>query len=100
MKTPRLYVDFNELIDDDLVLLSKSDFKLNSNGETIRLEEGMLVSVYDDDVDANGNQDNLLADGIVERNTFGGWTSAAKWLCRINENGIYHESDKSPFHKQ
>jgi hypothetical protein len=93
MKKARIYVDFNELIDDDLVLLSKTDLKLDSNGLKIKLEEGMHVSIYEENEDDEGIIDNLIADGIVVKNTFGGWTSEAKWLCRIDEKGIHYESD-------
>jgi hypothetical protein len=48
MDRPRLYVDFNEMADTDLVLLSKGDTKVDSSGQTVHLEEGMLVHVYMD----------------------------------------------------
>ena len=43
MKEARLYVDFNEMIDDDLVLLSKTDFKKDSQGNLIELKEGLKL---------------------------------------------------------
>jgi hypothetical protein len=54
----------------------------------------MRVHVYSDDVDDDGRVDNLIADGVVERNIASGWTAAAKWCCRIDTNGIRHESDE------
>ena len=65
----RLYVDFNEMIEENLVLLSKTDFKIDSNGETIELKEGMTVEIYMDDENERNEKDNLVATGIVELNT-------------------------------
>lgn len=89
---PRVYVDFNEMPSENEVLLSKQDSKLDSAGNVVVFVEGMAVAVYSDDKDENGRQDNLLADGIVVLNTHGGWTSAAKWLLKIDSRGVRHES--------
>ena len=94
MSTPRLYVDFNEMLDRDLVLLSKDDTKTDSHGSVIHLSEGLPVAIYSDDLDESGKPDNLIAEGIVERNKdFTGWSSHVKWCCRIDTKGIRHESD-------
>lgn len=95
MKEPRLYVDFNEMIEDDLVLLSRTDIKLDSNGNSIELKEGLKVKIYSDDLNSCNEKDNLIADGVVELNTHGGWATDVKWNCRINESGIYNESQKT-----
>jgi len=93
MKEARIYVDFNELIENDLVLLSKSDFKEDSNGNLVELKEGMLVKIYNPNLNENGEEDNLIAEGTVELNTYKGWASVCKWNCRINKKGIYNESE-------
>ena len=43
MKEPRLYVDFNEMLAPDLVLLSKEDTKVDSHGHVVHLREGLKV---------------------------------------------------------
>jgi hypothetical protein len=93
LREPRIYVDFNEMIEENLVLLSKTDFKQNSDGVPIELKEGMSIKIYSDDENDLNERDNLIADGIVELNTYGEWTKPAKWNCRIDKNGIKHESD-------
>lgn len=96
MNPARIYVDFNEMVASDLVLLSKTDVKTDSDGNNITLYSGMPVKVYMDDTDASGKQDNLLADGIVEKNDIfknGEWTAAARWCCRINKRGIFNQSE-------
>src|SRR5579859_3891796 len=91
--TPRLYVDFNELLAPDLVLLSQHDTKVDANGDVIQLYEGLAVSIFDHDVGADGKPDKLVVTGIVERNRSEGWAKQVKWCCRISPEGIRHESD-------
>ena len=95
MEQARIPVDFNEMLAPDLVLLSKTDARTNSAGETIILHEGLAVHVYEADSDADGKPDNLIADGTVERNvSTASWAVAAKWCCRINKEGIRHEAER------
>lgn len=93
MDRPRLYVDFNEMLEPDLVLLSQTDTKVDSSGATIALSEGLRVHVYMDDVDDEGRPDNLVASGLVERHPGTGFGQAARWCCRIDAAGIRHESE-------
>ena len=90
---PRIYVDFNEMQDSNRVLLSKTDITLDSEGNEIHLFEGLKVHIYTDDPDINGRKSNLLADGICVRNQANDWSRAAKWSCKIDEKGIYSQSD-------
>jgi hypothetical protein len=94
MDRPRFHVDFNELLEPMLVCLSVDDVKTTDRSERIFLHDGMLVEVYDEDVDSNGNPDNLIAQGVVERNNSIGPLKRAKWCCRIDSHGIQHESDR------
>jgi hypothetical protein len=93
MNRPRLYVDFNELIEPNLVALSRDDTKLTSTGEGVLLCEGLAIEVYSEDVNDKREPDNLIAFGIVERNSTAGWATDIKWCCRIDSHGIRHESD-------
>ena len=88
MDRRRVRVDFNEMVENDLVLLAKGDDVTDSAGEPIRLAEGLLIHIYEEDPGENGELEALIADGTVERNVTGGWTSAAKWNCRIDARGI------------
>ena len=90
---PRLYVDFNEMLEPNLVLLSAEDAKRDVSGELIQLREAMAIDVYMDDVNERGEPDSLVASGWVEKNQSSGWGSNAKWCCRIDEQGIRHQSD-------
>ncbi|EZH73442.1 hypothetical protein ATO12_16000 [Aquimarina atlantica] len=96
-KEGKIYIDFNAMITCDLVLLSKTDFKKDADGNTIELKEGMNICVYMDDEDEFGKPDNLIACGTVEPNNSGAFTSC-KWNIRIDENGIRHESELNNNH--
>jgi hypothetical protein len=93
MDRPRIDVDFNEMLEKDLVLLSQTDEKEDSSGQLINLQEGLRVFIYSEDPDENGKPDNILAEGTVERNLRTDWSANAKWCCRIDEKSIRHESD-------
>jgi hypothetical protein len=88
-----MYVDFNEMVEPDLVLLSWQNTKSDSSGQTVHLREGLEVSIYMDDLDAAGKPDKLIATGIVERNPGGNWADHVMWCCRILPPGIRHESE-------
>ena len=88
-----LYVDFNEMLEHDLVLLSKDDLKKADNGETVLLHEGAQVTVYMDDENDDGHADRLVATGTVERNPGNSFSPNVKWCCRIDKHGIRHQSE-------
>jgi hypothetical protein len=94
MKIPTLIVDFNEMLEPNLVLLSAGDTTPDSSGVPIQLLEGMLVAIYSDDLGDDGKPDKLMAEGVVERNTHKGWSARVKWCCRINSKGIRHQSEQ------
>ena len=91
MDRPRILVDFNELVQKDLVLLSQTDKVKDSDGIEILLAEGVEVFVYEFNHYESGEKEYLLADGVAEPNdpkVNGQWSKAAKWCCRIDKNGI------------
>ncbi len=88
---PRIRVDFNELCDEDLVLLSKLDEVVCEDGNTVTLTPGMEVVVCERNVYADGQAELIYATGIAELNDparTGRWTTAARWCCRIDAKGI------------
>jgi len=95
MNKARIYVDFNEMVTDDIVLLSKGDTKVDSSGNPITFYDGMHVDIYSDDVDESGNIDNLIASGNAikyDLSNYKFWRHV-RWCCKINEHGVMHESD-------
>ena len=87
-------MDFNEMLEPDLVLLSQTDIRIDYSGDSITLTEGLRVHIYMEDIGSDGQADNLIADGTAERNINDvSWGRVAKWCCRIDARGIRHESD-------
>lgn len=95
MDRPRIYIDFNEMLEPDLCLLAQGDSRTDSSGADIALHAGLLVYVYMDDTDGDGSVDNLIADGTVEPLPVDApeWSRAAKWCCRIDLTTWRHESE-------
>lgn len=83
-------VDFNEMVEKDLVLLSQQHERADIEGDVVPLVEGMLVRVCELDKDEAGGNDWLVADGRVEASVVGGWSGRAKWCCRLDARGIRH----------
>lgn len=90
---PLFRVDFNEMVDRDVVLLSRDDVKIAIDGTPHALFEGMEVKVCCPDDDQDGNPDPLIASGVVERNKIPGWGADVRWSCRIDNDGIRHQSE-------
>lgn len=72
-KRPLFYVDFNELMEFDVILLSQTDIREDVHGKDVELVEGLPIATYSDDVGADGQPDNLVAEGVVIRNKYIGF---------------------------
>ncbi len=92
MKPPKICADFNGLF-GDILCLSHKDTCLDESGAVIRLREGLTVTAFDNDADEYGNRDDLVAGGTVEPSPAWLQCSGSKWVLRIDENGVKHESD-------
>lgn len=92
MAEMRLRADFNGLF-SEVLCLSHSDTSEDETGAKVQLHAGMVVTAFDDDVDEQGQPDKLIASGIVEPAPE--WLSrhGSRWVLRIDENGVRHESD-------
>lgn len=84
---PRVRVDFNEMVEQDLVLLSKQDHVTDSDGQRIELTPGLRVFLYMPDTDDDGKPCALVATGLAELNTATDWSAHVKWCCRIDAWG-------------
>jgi hypothetical protein len=88
------HVDFNEMLEANLVLLSAGDEKLDDQGKIVLLREGLEVTVLMEDFDVTGRVDSLVAIGVVEQNrSDASWGRHVKWCCRIDNRGIRHQSE-------
>jgi hypothetical protein len=92
MDNYKVRADFNGLF-GEVLCLSHEDFCFSKEGEKVNLYAGMKITAFDEDADESGNPDDLMAAGIVEPSPEWLKCSGSKWILRIDENGIYHESD-------
>jgi hypothetical protein len=88
----RIHADFNGLF-KELLCLSHKETCIGADGQDIVIQEGMTVTAFDEDVDDNGNHDNLVASGTVERPPEWLRRNGSRWVLRIDHNGVRHESD-------
>ena len=90
-KYPCIYVDFNEIISDDCVLLSQKSVKLDFWGNPVLLQEGLKIIGYMQDENADGTRDDLIVSGTCMRNTTDNF-SYVRWLLKF-DGEIYLISD-------
>lgn len=95
MNKVRIAVDFNEMVDVDVIMLSQTDIKSDSQGNMVILYEGMPVSLYEEAVYENGEVDYLLAEGIVIKHDLETYPffSHVKWFRRIDSDGIQNKPE-------
>lgn len=92
MKTMKLRADFNGLF-GDILCLSHGETCMDEEGREITLRAGMSIIAYDEDADERGERDDLCAAGTVEPAPDWLRQHGAKWILRIDERGVWHESD-------
>ena len=93
MHIPVFHVDFNEMVDEQTVLFSKHDQRMDIAGVWHSVLEGMPVRLMMEDANADGERDDLLAEGVVIKNHFSDWSAHVKWCCRINDRGVRSRSE-------
>lgn len=90
-KYPCLYVDFNEIISDDCVLLSQNSVKSDFWGNPVLLREGLKVIGYMQDENTGGMRDDLIVSGVCTRNTTDIFLHV-RWLLKFDSK-IHFISD-------
>lgn len=96
MDKARIYVDFNEMVSEDVYLLSKDDSKNDSSGNPVVFYEGMPISIYSDDADDTGKTDHLIAEAVaikIDLSSYSPNWQNVKWCCRVDTDSLLHESD-------
>jgi hypothetical protein len=84
--------DFNGLF-SELLCISHGDSAPDKHGKPVRLRAGMKLTAYDDDVDDDGNPDDLVASGTVEPSPAWLRRDGSRWVLRIDEHGVRHRSE-------
>lgn len=89
MQNTKIYADFHNAD-------SQGRLRLNCIGTTedlarqaITFREGMAVTLYADDLDADGHLDEMLVDGVVSYSA-----EENCWVATIDRTAIHHTSDE------
>lgn len=91
-KVLRVWADFNGLF-SELLCLSHGDTSTDEHGAKVTLRAGMKLTAFMEDLDEHGNRDDLIASGTVEPSPAGLRCNGSRWVLRIDEDGVRHESD-------
>lgn len=91
--TPRFSVDFNELLERDLVMLSQTDLRKDIDDSPVLLVEGLPIEVQEENLYDDGTHEVLFARGVVEANSTG-TCSHVKWCCRFDAEGLCDIADQ------
>jgi hypothetical protein len=91
-KMIRVWADFNGLF-GDILCLSHGDTSTDEQGTKVTLRAGMKLTAFDQDVNEQGNRDDLIASGTVEPSPRSLRCNGSRWVLRIDENGVRNESD-------
>lgn len=86
--TPRFSVDFNELLERDLIMLSQTDLRKDIGGLPVLLVAGLFIEVQEENLYDDGTHEVLFARGVVEANSTG-ICPHVKWCCRFDAEGFY-----------
>jgi hypothetical protein len=89
MRAPKIYVDFGNAD-------AKGRVRLNCNGTLedlarlkIQLSQGLTLTLYSDDEDADGKPDELRVSGTSEYSA-----EEQTWVAVIDWSAIHHASDE------
>ncbi len=88
MGAPRIYADFHNADTLGRLRLNCLGTFEDLSRQKIELRDGLLLSLYADDLDAQGRPDELLVDGVAAYSP-----NENCWVAQIDWNAIRHASD-------
>lgn len=89
MVKPRIYVDFHNADPHGRLRLNCVGTVEDLAQQQVELREGLLLTLYADDVDDEGQLDELLVDGFVSFSD-----EEHCWVAAIDWTAIDHQSDR------
>jgi hypothetical protein len=91
MIKPRIYADFHNADTHGRLRLNCAGTLEDLNRLGIELHEGLQLTAYADDIDENGQLDELIADAVAT------YSDVERcWVAMIDWNAIRHASDETP----
>jgi hypothetical protein len=89
MCKPRVYADFHNADAKGRLRLTCVGTIEDLARQGITLHEGLRLSLYSDDLDVNGQLDELLAEGVVSFSE-----DEHCWVATIDWSAIHHSSEE------
>jgi hypothetical protein len=89
MVKPKVYADFHNADANGRLRLNCVGTIEDLARRGITLRDGMLLTLYSDDLDANGQLDELLVDGVVSFSE-----EEHCWVAAIDWSAIHHASEE------
>ena len=91
MKEPRIYADFHNADAEGRLRLNCVGTTKDLARKQVVLRPGVLLTLYSDDADEEGNSDDLEVSGVVE------YSEAEQcWVARVDWDAIRHASELHP----
>ena len=87
MITPKIYADFQDLDDANRLRLTCAGTREDLARQGLQLKEGLVLTLYMDDADDQGQADELRAEGVVQFNH-----EERCWVAAIDWSAIRHAS--------
>ena len=91
MDTPRIFADFHNADTNGRVRLNCVGTIEDLARQRITLRDGLVVTLYSDDLDASGQPDELRVEGVVSFSE-----PEHCWVAAIDWSAIRHASDEHP----
>lgn len=88
---PRIYADFHNADSQGRLRLNCVGTLEDLSQQQVALHEGMVLTLYADDLDDQGQPDELLVDGLVSFSQ-----DEQCWVAAIDWKAIRHASDRVP----
>src|SRR5262245_16713657 len=93
MVKPRIYADFHNADPQGRLRLNCVGTLEDLSRQGVELRDGLLLTLYADDLDGRGQPDDLLADGIVSFSQ-----EEHCWVATIDWAAVRHASDDQDSH--
>ena len=91
MKESRIYADFHNADAEGRLRLNCAGTAKDLARQQVVLRPGVLLTLYSDDVDEEGNSDDLEVSGVVE------YSEAEQcWVARVDWDHVQHASELHP----
>ena len=87
MITPRIYADFQNLDDENRLILTCAGTLQDLARHGIQLYDGLVLSFHTDDADDTGQPDELWAEGVVHYDE-----GHQCWVAAIDWSDLRHAS--------